>query len=143
MNNYPLTQEGVNNFLNDLYSNSISVQINEQKMIRLCLYTWAPNRFIMTEEQQQYLGQLSEEFRQDLANQIAYAINHQLPITLDKSTDAQQTAQLRGDSVKVIAFEASQKREESVEEEPPNPEVADARKHIDASLIIRIFYRTA
>lgn len=148
-----LDQEGVNDYLKNLYASSVRVQMNEQKMIRLCLCTWAPYRFILSDEQLQYLCNLDEDFRQDLANQIAYAINYQIPIVLDKQTDAKRTAELAGDgdSVKVTAYEASQKRQDSVEEEPPNPEAANETKwspdnrdkqSADAALTIRIFYRT-
>lgn len=152
MRTYPLTQQGVDDFLHDLYSSSIRVQIDEQERIIISLADWLAYRFGLSDEQLAYVDALDEDFMNDLGQQIVYAINYQIAIVLDKQTDAARTAQLDGDSVKVTAYEASQKREGSVEEEPPNPDHANEtkrnpdnrdRRSKEATLIIRIFYRSS
>lgn len=142
MKTYPFTQEGLNDFLHDLYRSSIRLQIKEQDRILECIQGWIPYRFHLSSPQLDYLDSLDEGFMDDLAQQIAYAINHQLPITLDKKTDAATTARAERDSVKVTAYEAWQKGQASAEEEVPDPDRANLSASPEAQLIIRIFYRS-
>lgn len=142
MKNYPLTQEGLDDFLHDLYSSSIRIQIKEQNRILECIQSWIPYRFHLSTPQLAYLDSLDEGFMDDLAQQIAYAIDHQLPITLDKKTDAATTARAQGDSVKVTAYESWQKGQADAKEEAPNSDVTKLRPVAEATLIIRIFYRS-
>ncbi len=142
MKTYPFTQEGLDDFLNDLYSSSIRIQIKEQDRILECIQDWIPYRFHLSTPQLDYLDALDEGFMDDLAQQIAYAINHQLPIILDKKTDANTTARAQGDSVKVTAYESWLKGQASAKEEAPKSDTTSFRPPAEATLIIRIFYRS-
>lgn len=138
MNKYPFSEIGVNQWLQDLYTSTIDVQVQEQDMILSSLYNWLTLRFELSEDQLNYLFSLSASFRNNLAQEIAFAINNQSAITLDKQTDAMVSSTLPEDSVKVTEYESSKAQADSPNTlgagEPSTP-------IYNGKLIIRIYYK--
>ncbi|MFD2554740.1 hypothetical protein [Sphingobacterium tabacisoli] len=130
MKKYSLDQKGVNEFLNDLRSCSISTQLHEQALILVGLPFWLPMRFILNKEEISYVESLDPDFSLDLADHIVYALNYGLYITLDRQPAPTDGTARGRDSVKVTAFEASQQRSSRT----------SAISGMEARLTIRIYH---
>mgnify|MGYP001015496437 CR=1 FL=1 len=141
MNKYTLDALGVKQWLQDLYNSTIEFQMMEQKLILLCLRSWLMSRFQLSESQVEYIISLSADFKNNLAQQIAFTINNQADITLDKQTNEKNTSTFPRDSVKVTEYE-SNKIQSDTPEIPVESEanVAFSRR-LEGHLIIRIYYK--
>lgn len=140
MNKYTLDDAGVKRWLRDLYNSTIEFQMSEQKLILLCLYSWLNSRFELSEEQLEYILSLSDDFKNNLAQQIAFAINNQADITLDKQTNDKNTSTFPRDSVKVTEYE-SNKIQSDTPEIPVESEANEIfNRRLEGHLIVRIYY---
>ncbi|PUV24173.1 hypothetical protein [Sphingobacterium athyrii] len=140
MNKYTLDDPGVKRWLRNLYSSTIEFQMSEQKLILLCLYSWLNSRFELSEEQLEYILSLSADFKNNLAQQIAFAINNQTEITLDKQTNEKNTSTFPRDSVKVTEYE-SNKIQSDTSEIPVESEANEIfSRRLEGHLIVRIYY---
>lgn len=141
MNKYTLDALGVKQWLQDLYNSTIEFQMMEQKLILLCLRSWLMSRFQLSESQVEYIISLSADFKNNLAQQIAFTINNQADITLDKQTNKKNTSTFPRDSVKVTEYE-SNKIQSDTPEIPVESEanVAFSRR-LEGHLIIKIYYK--
>lgn len=140
MNKYTLDDTGVKQWLKQLYNSTIEFQMMEQKLILLCLRSWLMSRFELSESQIEYLISLSSDFKNNLAQEIAFAINNQADITLDKQTSEKSASTLSRDSVKVTEYESNKIQSDSVE--IPLESEADKiiSRRMEGHLIIRIYY---
>ena len=141
MNKYPFSEIGVKQWLQDLYTAIIEVQMTEQNMILSCLYSWLSSRFELSESQLNYLFTLSASFRNNLAQEIAFAINNQAAIILDKQTDEMVTSTLPEDSVKVTEYESSKTQTDSPNTIGRVGETAASTLQYNGHLIVRIYYK--
>lgn|GEM_PF-1031534 len=140
MNKYTLDDTGVKRWLRDLYNSTIEFQTMEQKLILLCLRSWLMSRFELSESQVDYIISLSADFKNNLAQQIAFAINNQADITLDKQTNEKSTSTLSRDSVKVTEYE-SNKIQSDTPEIPVGSEANEIfNRRLEGHLIVRIYY---
>ncbi|RKO69743.1 hypothetical protein D7322_20990 [Sphingobacterium puteale] len=141
MNKYTLDALGVKQWLQDLYNSTIEFQMMEQKLILLCLRSWLMSRFELSESQVDYLISLSADFKNNLAQQIAFSINNQADITLDKQTNEKSTSTFPRDSVKVTEYE-SNKIQSDTPEIPIESEANEAfSRRLEGHLVIRIYYK--
>lgn len=134
-------QEGVQLWLQKLYNSTVENQMMEQNLILNCLLSWAISRFEFAEDQIAYIESLPADFKQNLAQEIAFTINNQLDITLDKKTDAETTSTLARDSVKVSEYEAS--KSQSATDEASTSTLTDEviTRGCEGHLTIRIYYK--
>lgn len=141
MNKYTLDALGVKQWLQDLYNSTIEFQMMEQKLILLCLRSWLMSRFELSESQVDYLISLSADFKNNLAQQIAFSINNQADITLDKQTNEKSTSTFPRDSVKVTEYESNKIQSDT----PEIPIESDANeafsRRLEGHLVIRIYYK--
>lgn len=141
MNKYTLDALGVKQWLQDLYNSTIEFQMMEQKLILLCLRSWLMSRFELSESQVDYLISLSADFKNNLAQQIAFSINNQADITLDKQTNEKSTSTFPRDSVKVTEYE-SNKIQSDTPEIPIESDASEAfSRRLEGHLVIRIYYK--
>lgn len=141
MNKYTLDALGVKQWLQDLYNSTIEFQMMEQKLILLCLRSWLMSRFELSESQVDYLISLSADFKNNLAQQIAFSINNQADITLDKQTNEKSTSTFPRDSVKVTEYE-SNKIQSDTPEIPVESDASEAfSRRLEGHLVIRIYYK--
>ncbi len=141
MNKYTLDALGVKQWLQDLYSSTIEFQMMEQKLILLCLRSWLMSRFQLSESQVEYIISLSADFKNNLAQQIAFTINNQADITLDKQTNEKNSSTYPRDSVKVTEYESNKIQSDT----PEIPLESDANeafsRRLEGHLTIRIYYK--
>jgi len=141
MNKYTLDALGVKQWLQDLYNSTIEFQMMEQKLILLCLRSWLMSRFQLSESQVDYIISLSADFKNNLAQQIAFTINNQADITLDKQTSEKNSSTYPRDSVKVTEYE-SNKIQSDTPEIPLGSEANETfSRQLEGHLIIRIYYK--
>lgn len=140
MNKYTFDEMGVRQWLRQLYSSTVELQMMEQKLILLCLRSWLMSRFELSEGQVEYLISLSSDFKNNLAQEIAFAINNQADITLEKQTNEKTTGTLARDSVKVTEYE-SNKIQSDTPEIPVESEANEIfSRRLEGHLIVRIYY---
>jgi hypothetical protein len=141
MNKYTLDDAGVKKWLKQLYSSTVEFQMTEQKLILLCLSSWLMSRFELSESEVEYLISLSSDFKNNLAQEISFAINNQADITLDKQTNEQSTSTLPRDSVKVTAYESNKIQSDT----PEIPIASEANeifsRRLEGHLTVRIYYK--
>lgn len=141
MNKFTLDAEGVRQWLEQLYGSTIELQMMEQNLILLSLHSWLMSRFELSESQVEYLISLSSDFKNNLAQEIAFAINNRADITLDKQTNEKSTSTLSRDSVKVTEYE-SNKIQSDTPEIPVESEANEIFSHrLEGHLIVRIYYK--
>ncbi|OOG19314.1 hypothetical protein BWD42_05085 [Sphingobacterium sp. CZ-UAM] len=141
MKKYTLDKEGVRQWLEQLYGSTIELQMMEQNLILLSLHSWLMSRFELSESQVEYLISLSSDFKNNLAQEIAFAINNRADITLDKQTNEKSTSTLSRDSVKVTEYE-SNKIQSDTPEIPVESEANEIFSHrLEGHLIVRIYYK--
>lgn len=140
MNKYTFDEMGVKQWLRQLYSSTVELQMMEQKLILLCLRSWLMSRFELSESQVEYLISLSSDFKNNLAQEIAFAINNQADITLEKQTNEKAASTLSRDSVKVTEYESNKIQSDT----PEIPVESDANeifsRRLEGHLIVRIYY---
>ncbi|WP_454880387.1 hypothetical protein [Sphingobacterium detergens] len=140
MNKYTFDEMGVRQWLRQLYSSTVELQMMEQKLILLCLRSWLMSRFELSESQVEYLISLSSDFKNNLAQEIAFAINNQADITLEKQTNEKAASTLSRDSVKVTEYE-SNKIQSDTPEIPVESQANDIfSRRLEGHLIVRIYY---
>jgi hypothetical protein len=140
MNKYTFDEMGVRQWLRQLYSSTVELQMMEQKLILLCLRSWLMSRFELSESQVEYLISLSSDFKNNLAQEIAFAINNQADITLEKQTNEKAASTLSRDSVKVTEYE-SNKIQSDTPEIPVESEANEIfSRRLEGHLIVRIYY---
>ncbi len=140
MNKYTFDEMGVKQWLRQLYSSTVELQMMEQKLILLCLRSWLMSRFELSESQVEYLISLSSDFKNNLAQEIAFAINNQADITLEKQTNEKAASTLSRDSVKVTEYE-SNKIQSDTPEIPVESKANDIfSRRLEGHLIVRIYY---
>ncbi len=140
MKKYTFDDLGVRLWLRRLYSSSVENQMMEQELILNCLISWIASRFELSESQVDYLLSLSADFRNNLAQELAFTINNHGDIILDKQTDENSSA-LFPDSVKVTEYESNK-----IQSDTPQLPQGEAGEEIfmrrmDGQLTIRIYYK--
>jgi len=136
MKKYIFSAAGVKQWLDELYGSSIGVQADEQTLIFMGLCNWLETRFILSDEQMAYAEGLSVEFKNNLASEIIFAINHHVEIILDKP----QLSTFPKDSVKVSSYETNKIHSDS-SLIGDQSETDEKFSNCEASLIVRIQYK--
>lgn len=140
MKKQPFNEEGVAQWLLKLYNSTIECQMEEQKLILICLQSWVTSRFEFTAEQVAYIESLSFDFKHNLAQEIVFAINNHQDIKLEKTTDHETSSTLSRDSVKVSEYETRKQQSAT-----SNAGAAVTADHLAQGcvgyLTIRIYYK--
>ncbi|TJZ60087.1 hypothetical protein FAZ15_14490 [Sphingobacterium olei] len=146
MKEYYFDADGVQQWQNDLYASSLQAQQAEYNFIAANFPYWIIMRFGLSDDQIDYLNRLDDCFIIDVQWKILFAIDHHLPIRLEKETDAETTTKVAEseDSVKVteVKNRATQTAEQPADDdEESSGEVSSCSYSTEGEVVIRIYYR--